>query len=121
VVSRLRRDVLDAHIPSGPYLDEFGPFTASKKVLILDTLMPDGSVQTVVWDFRVAGIVQRRAYVKTLLKQRWTARGVPPDFSREVAVEAVEFYDRPYGVRIVALDDQGQIAIDQILQPRAYE
>ncbi|MDQ3283568.1 MAG: hypothetical protein M3Q69_19370, partial [Acidobacteriota bacterium] len=107
-------------IPSGPYLDEFGAFTASSKVLIIDTLMPDGSIQTVVWDFREAGVVKRRAYLKTLLKQLWTARGVPTDFSHTVAIDAVEFDDRPYGVRILALDDRGRIAIDQILQPRAY-
>ena len=123
VVARLRRDVLDAYIPAkndSPYIDEYEGFTMTSKTLILETLLPSGASQVVVWDFRERGVVRRLAYAKSLKVSEWTARGVPNMFSDTANIDAVEFEYRPYGVRLRATDDEGQLAIDQILQPRAY-
>ena len=71
-----------------------------------------------IWDFSKPGEVLRRSY-NVGVKTDWVARGVPPEFA--VEIEAVKFAGRPYGVRIVAKDQEGRVAIDQILQPRAHE
>ncbi len=123
VVARLRRDVLDAYIPSKndtPYIDQYEGFTMSKKTLIVETLLPSGASHVVVWDFREPGVVRRHAFAKSLKVSEWTARGVPTDFSHTAQIDAVEFDKRPFGVRLMAKDRDGQLAIDQILQPRAY-
>jgi hypothetical protein len=120
VIARMRRDVVSAQAPD-PYEPEFGGFTMSSKTLILRTIVPSGGLQTVVWDFSEPGVARRHAYTSTLKESVWTARGLPNDFSSEVKLDAVEFDDRPYGVRITAKDSNGRIAIDQILQPRAHD
>jgi prepilin-type N-terminal cleavage/methylation domain-containing protein len=119
VVSKLRRDVQDA-FGSAPYPQSYGGYTQSAKTLIVQSVQENGGVQTIVWDFRTAGEVKRRAYnvgVPTV----WTSRGLPPEFSNSFEVDAVGIPGRPYGVRITARDGKGRIAIDQILQPRAHE
>lgn len=120
VMARLRKDVLDAHIQSGPYVPSAGDYEADEKTLIVATILEVGTVQTVVWDFAQPGVVQRLAFTSGLKTNTWTARGVPLDFSKEVGVSAVEFEDRPYGVRILAKDADGRVSIDQILQPRSH-
>lgn len=132
VVARLRRDVLDAHGPK-PYRSTHDGYTMSEKTLIIESVQENGGVQTVVWDFSVAGEVRRRAY-NVGVATEWVARGVPEDFSSEVLIDAAAIAKnpaspnsgappsgRPYGVRIVAKDRNGRISIDQILQPRAHE
>lgn len=123
VVARLRRDVLDAQTPPGleqPYREEFAGYANTPKTLIVDTLLRNGTVQTVVWDFTEPGVVRRIAFTGEERTSLWTARGLPPEFSKEVNFDAVYFSGRPYGVRIMATDRDGRRVIDQILQPRAY-
>ena len=117
LMGRLRKDVLDAYIPGGPY-DDFGGWTNGPKTLVVSTLLPSGANQTIVWDFSHRGFVQRHAYTASLKTSTWTARGLPEDFSATIG--AVEFDDRTPAVRIMAKDSNGKVAIDQILQPRAY-
>ena len=116
VLSRMRRDVQDAYGPQ-PYLKEIGGFRQGKKTLIVQSLQRNGGLQQIVWDFSQPGIVLRRAY-NVGVATDWRARGVPPDFN--VEIEAIKFTGRPWGVRIQATDEEGRVAIDQILQPRAH-
>ena len=119
VLSRLRRDVLDA-AGVDPYKASHDTYVASEKVLILDTMMPNGGKQTVIWDFRTPGEVRRRAY-NVGIAQDWVTRGLPPDFS-SMQIDDVEVAPgAAYGVRITAKDEKGRIAIDTIFQPRATE
>lgn len=120
VVSKLRRDVQDA-IGSNPYLPEFtsnnDKYTQGKQTLIFTTHSKEtGGSQTIVWDFRTAGEVTRRAY-NVGVPTTWKSRGLPESFE----IGSVEFIGRPYGVRIQARDGKGRLAIDQILQPRAHQ
>lgn len=117
VLSRLRRDVQDGY-GSNPYKTNFLGYEQDAKVLIIESMQPNRSLHTVVWDFREPGQVTRRAY-QVGVPTDWVARGLPPDFN--VEIEAIKFPSRPYGVRVVATDEEGRVAIDQILQPRAHE
>lgn len=119
VLSRLRRDVQDVHIgASGKiYKEEHDGFTNGSKTLIIESLQESGEIQTIVWDFSKPGQVLRRSY-DVGVSRDWVARGLPEWFDLEV--EAVLFPGRPYGVRVLATDGKGKLAIDQILQPRAH-
>lgn len=121
VIARMRRDVLDVHVPPNDkiYVDEFEGYVNGSKTLIIETELPTG-LQTIIWDFREAGVARRISY-NVGVKSEWVARGLPPDFSAGVEIKAVKFEGRPYGVRLIAKDNHGQIAIDQILQPRAHD
>jgi len=121
VIARMRKDVTDAHMPNyqTPYLPEHKEFTMDEKVLILRTLV-NGGERTIVWDFRETGVVTRYEYIGTLRTQ-WNARGVPPEFSSGVDIDAVDMTGRLYGVRLRAKDAKGMLAIDQIFQPRAHQ
>jgi prepilin-type N-terminal cleavage/methylation domain-containing protein len=119
VLSRLRRDVQDG-LGKNPYrdADPSNEFTAGKQVLIIETLTADGGAQTIVWDFREAGTVRRRAYNGPMASD-WWARGLP---SGEVLIDAVKTGPRAaWGTKVQMKDKEGRIAIDQILQPRATE
>jgi prepilin-type N-terminal cleavage/methylation domain-containing protein len=119
VLARLRRDVLDAHGRT-PYKDSYGEYTASRKVLIVETVNASGGVETVVWDFRTPREVRRRAYIVGN-PDDWVARGLPLDFSR-LEIEPIRTgTDAAWAARIRATDEKGRIAIDTILQPRATE
>lgn len=118
LITKLRRDVLDAYIHD-PYPTSFQGYTQSPKTLIVQSLQETGGVQTIVWDFRTPGQVQRHAW-NVGVPATWTARGLPEDFS-SVEVGAVGIPGRPWGVRVTARDGKGRIAIDQILQPRAHD
>lgn len=122
VIARMRRDVLDVHVPpSGTiYVGKYKEYTNGPKTLILETLLPSG-LQTIVWDFSESGVVRRIAFNVGSEASNWVARGMPEEFSAGVDIEAVEFEGRPYGVRLIAKDVNGQIAIDQILQPRTHQ
>jgi prepilin-type N-terminal cleavage/methylation domain-containing protein len=121
VIARMRRDVLDVQISSNQpiYINEHDGYVNGPKTLIIQTGLATGS-QIVVWDFSEPGLVRRVSY-NVGVKTEWVARGVPPEFSVGAAIEPVKFEGRPYGVRLIAKDTNGSIAIDQILQPRAYE
>lgn len=119
VLQRLRRDVLDAH-GKDPYRNSWDGYTASPQVLILESVQQNGSVNTIVWDFREKGVVRRRAY-NVGVATDWFARGLPEDFST-LQIDAIKTSsDAAWATRIVAKDKEGRIAIDQILQPRATE
>lgn len=119
VLARLRRDVLDGHTRR-PYRDSHDGYTSSNKVLIIDTVNNSGGYDTVVWDFRTPREVRRRAYVAGV-PQEWVARGLPADFSK-LEVDAIRTHaDAAWATRIIATDENGRIAIDTILQPRATE
>lgn len=119
VLARMRRDVLDAH-GKRPYRDEHDGYVASEKVLILESVQADGGVRTIVWDFREPGVVRRRSY-NVGVASDWWARGLPKDFA-SLRIEALKTgSDAAWATRIIATDEGGRIAIDQILQPRATE
>lgn len=119
VLARLRRDVLDAHGRT-PYKDEHDGYTASSRVLILETVNASGGVETVVWDFRGHREVRRIAYILGNADV-WVARGLPLSFGR-LEIDAVKTDDdAAWATRIMATDDRGRLAIDTILQPRATE
>lgn len=135
VIARLRHDVLDAH-GSRPYRRTHDGYTMSPTTLILETVHATGTVRMVVWDFSTPGEVRRRSYNAGALEDEWLARGVPEEFSRNFTFDAVTLAEdeevfssdasqqepqRPYGVRVLAKDSNGKVAIDQILQPRAHE
>lgn len=119
LLSRMRRDVLDAH-GKDPYRSEYEGFVQSDKTLILESLQKDGSVQMVVWDFSKPGEVLRRSW-NVGVSSDWVARGLPPSFQQGMVIDAVGIPGRPWAVRLMARDGKGNIAIDQIFQPRAHE
>ncbi len=119
VLSRMRRDVLDASSRQ-PYEKTHGEYTSSDKVLIIKTMMPNGGEQTVIWDLRTPGEVRRRAY-NVGVPEDWVSRGLPVDFST-AEIGAVKITPgSAWATRITARDEKGRIAIDTILQPRATE
>jgi len=117
VLERMKRDVQDGY-GENPYDPETPPpdYTAGPKVLILQTIEDDRRI-VVVWDFRKPGEATRVAY-NVGVATKWVARGLPPDFNVEIKTE--EIPNRPYGARIQARDGNGNLSIDQILQPRAH-
>jgi len=115
VLSRMRRDVLDA--TQGPmYPVSAGPYTQTKETLIIYVMQPSGFAETVVWDFSVEGTATRKTFNVGAQVSEWTARGLPS----KLTLDIFEIPDRPYGVRLLARDKAGQLAIDQIFQPRAH-
>jgi len=116
VLSRMRRDVLDAW-SADPYPDSQDTYTQSNKTLIVKTFI-NGGVQTIVWDFSKPGEVKRVSY-NVGVATEWLARGMPDDFA--ATLDAVETPGRPFGVRIRAIDRRGNLAVDEYLQPRAHE
>lgn len=121
VIARMRRDVLDVQIPPDKkiYLHDYKGYVNGSKTLIIQTVLPSG-LETIIWDFSESGVVRRVSY-NVGVRSEWVARGVPVDFTSAVDFGPVEFEGRPYGVRIKAKDSNGQVAIDQILQPRAHD
>jgi prepilin-type N-terminal cleavage/methylation domain-containing protein len=119
VLARMRRDVLDA-ASRQPYQKSYGTYTSSDKVLIIQTNMPNGGEQTVIWDFRTPGEVRRRAF-NVGVPDDWVARGLPLDFTN-LEIDAVKISPgSAWATRIKATDGKGRIAIDTILQPRATD
>lgn len=121
VLARIRRDVLDVQVPPNGtiYLDEWDGYKNGPKILIIETLLPTG-LQKIVWDFTEPTVVKRIAY-NVGVPTTWVAHGLPPEFTSGVELDAVKFESRVYGVRLIAKDSNGKIAIDQILQPRAHK
>jgi hypothetical protein len=115
VLSRVRRDVLDA-FGADPYPDKQDTYSQSPKTLIVTTLVGAG-LQTVVWDFSTAGEVKRISY-NVGVPTEWVARGLPDDFA--ATFDAVETPGRPYGVRVQAFDKKGMLSVDEYFQPRVH-
>lgn len=113
VLSRMRKDVLDAFGPD-PFVSH-EDYTQSPQTLVIRSVQENGGVQTVVWDFRTQGQAKRIAY-NVGVGTEWLARGVP-----QFTVDAIENGDGTYGVRVQAVDEKGKLAIDQIYQPRAHD
>lgn len=119
VLARMKRDVQDGK-GRKPYRYEFGGYTSSNKVLIVETVAATGGVETVVWDFRTPGVVRRRAYVAGEPSD-WVARGLPLEFS-QMEIDALRVAPgAAWATHIKAFDKEGRLAIDAILQPRATE
>lgn len=119
VVSKLRRDVLDA-FGGEPYPKEFRGYTQTPKTLIVQSLQESGGLQTIIWDFRTPGEVHRHAYNFGVATD-WTARGLPEDISA-LDIGAIGLKgEKTWAVRITAQDSNGRTAIDQVFQPRACE
>ncbi|MFP5245225.1 MAG: prepilin-type N-terminal cleavage/methylation domain-containing protein [Thermoanaerobaculia bacterium] len=116
VLSRLRRDVQDAH-GAEPYLNEYAGYKASSQVLILESVQPNGYTRTIVWDFRTPGSVRRREY-NVGVSRDWVQRGLPQEL-QSIKVAAVSTKAAAWACVISAYDDQGRLAIYQVLQPRA--
>ena len=115
VIARMRRDVLDA--TEGPmYPASVATYAQTKQTLIVYVMKPSGFAETVVWDFSVSEVATRKAFNVGSQVSEWTARGLPAQFT----IDIFEIPDRPYGVRLQASDRTGQLAIDQIFQPRAH-
>ena len=126
VVSRLRRDVLDATLyDSGVtpprktpmYTATVGGYSQSPQTLILYSIQPTGFAETVVWDFSVAGVATRKSFSVGAQVSEWVARGLPS----QITIDTWEIPDRPYAVRVQAKDQAGLLAIDQIFQPRSHD
>ena len=126
VISRLRRDVLDATLydaATNPpkktpmYPGSVGGYTQSPNTLIVYSVQPSGFTETVVWDFSVPGVATRKSFSVGAQVSEWVARGLPSQF----IVKTWEIPDRPYAVRIQAKDHAGLLAIDQIFQPRSHD
>ena len=113
VMARMRKDICD----STRYVGEWQGYTQTHQTLVIYTLTQGGTAETVVWDFRSAGEVHRKAWVATELRTDWVARGLP-NFTVNI-----DTYSLPTGqdaVRIQALDDQNRLAIDEIFVPRPH-
>ena len=124
VIARMRRDVLDLH-PAATgkiYVDEFQGYTNGPKTLIVQTQFTDkGGLKTIVWDLSEPTVAKRIVWNVGNVESEWAARGLPEEFSNNAKFDAVKFAGRHYAVRFIARDADGKIAIDQILQPRAYQ
>ena len=116
VLTRLRRDVMDAH-GSDPYKEEFAGYTASDRVLIVESVQPNGGVRTIVWDFRTPGTVRRREY-NVGVATNWVARGMPKDL-QNMKIGAISTKGAAWATEITGYDDHGRLAIYQVMQPRA--
>ncbi len=111
VMARLRKDVLDTTY----YPAEFQGYSQTPKTLLLYTLRQTGFAETVVYDFRAAGEVHRKAFNATQLSADWVARGVP-----EFQIGSFSLNTGQNAVRITARDEQSRIAIDEIFVPRPH-
>lgn len=114
VVSRMRRDVLDAR-GTEPYYEEFKGYERSPKMLILETVTESGA-QDVVWDFSTPGLVVRRSYNFVGDMREWKANGVPVDFT----IEWEEISGRADAIHVTAVDKEGRVAIQQVFFPRTH-
>jgi prepilin-type N-terminal cleavage/methylation domain-containing protein len=114
LISRMRRDVLDAY-GKNPFDVTIAGYTQTEKTLLLQSVQENGGIQQIIWDFRTSGVAKRTS-INVGIPTVWTANGVP-----DLMVDAVENPDGTYGVRLMATDKKGKLAIDQIFQPRAHQ
>ena len=111
VIARLRKDVYD----STEYPETYETYTMGKQTLILETLQESGFIEHVVWDFSTPGQVRRLAFNVGNQKSEWIARGLPNFKVVDYPIEG-----HPDSVRIQATDQNGRLAVDQIIQPRPH-
>lgn len=111
-VARLRKDIVDTYdYPPSPYEE----YTRGDRVLLISSIRPDGSSETVVWDFRTPGEVHRKAFIVGNLTSDWVARGMP-----QFTIAWALMPNGQNALRLTAIDTKGQIAIDEVIQPRAH-
>ena len=111
VLSRLRRDVYDSKY----FPDAWQSYTKGDQTPILYTVTSAGG-ETIVWDFRTPGQVTRHSWAANQAQPDWVARGTP--------TFTAEAYDAPNGqagLHVLAADEKGHLAIDQILIPRPHD
>jgi prepilin-type N-terminal cleavage/methylation domain-containing protein len=113
VVSRLRHDVWDTTAPYYPAA--FDRWTQGPATLLLDVLQPDGTSDTIVYDFSNDGEVTRHQYRALAEVSVWTAHATPTFKILDFPIAG-----KPDSVRIQAYDQDGKLAIDQIFQPRPH-
>ena len=110
VLARVRRDVLD----SRGFPDSEGKWKQSPKTLLLDVVADDGSPRVVVWDFSEKTLARRIELAKGEQVAAWEARAVPA-----YQIRSWEAPDGRVGVLITAKDNEGNVAVEQIVTPRA--
>ncbi len=110
VVARVRRDVLD----SRGYPATFLTYKQTPSLLILDISRADGKNRTAIYDFSIPNMARRTEYVDADLASQWTAQAVPP-----FLIDSFELPNGKTAVRLMARDDKGRLAIDEIFAPRA--
>lgn len=113
VMSRLRRDVVDAFGPD-PYPATFNEYRQSPETLIIYSILGTGFGQTIIWDFRKDGEARRTSYSVGNVVSDWVARGVP-----QFEISTFDMPSGGYAVRVRARNSKGTLAIDQIFKPRS--
>jgi hypothetical protein len=116
VLARLRKDVLSG-IGSQPFKDHFQDYDAedATNLCIIEYLNDGGFLRTVVWDFRTSGQAIRLEFNAGEPAGQWLARGVPA-----FTVERIDRGSSPDALELKAVDDRGNLAIDQIYIPRSH-
>lgn len=110
VLGRVRRDVCDTVY----YPSEFQGWEQTPRTLVLDTVDSNGQAHTIVYDFRTANEAHRRTFTATREIEHWVAHGVPA-----FRVDSPDVYGEA-AVHLTAVDDRGNVAIDQIFVPRPH-
>ena len=112
VVSRLRRDVYDAKY----FPDAWQSYAQSDQTPIMYTITSAGFGETVVWDFRKPGQVTRHSWNANQQQADWVAHGTP-----RFSTSKYEAPNGETGLHVLAVDDKGKLAIDQILIQRPHD
>ncbi|HEX7150064.1 MAG TPA: type II secretion system protein [Thermoanaerobaculia bacterium] len=119
ITSRLRADVLDAsNLAGDAFPQTFADYEKGDDVFIVQ-VWSDGSIQTVVWDFRKKDQVTRSQYRVGMLMSEWTARGTG-NLVKKFNIEE-EDASEWNGIRFKAYDKKGTLAIDQLYIPRVHD
>jgi len=109
VLARLQRDILD----STSYPTDYQTWSQSATTLLLTVPGKDGSV-VVVWDFDTPSAAKRLAFPSGGQVEEWNALAVP-----QYEIGSFEMPDGRIAVRVQSYDEQGRLAIDRIILPRA--
>jgi len=120
VVSRVRKDVLDACGDCNPFPESLGgtEWSRGDRVLIVETMTDAGGDVYAVWDFSKPGEVTRMTFIANQEQSRWTAHGTPA-FTVSY-IPPPEIKKDPDAIEIKANDDKGKLGIDQVYFPRAH-
>jgi prepilin-type N-terminal cleavage/methylation domain-containing protein len=111
VVSRIRRDVIDAV----DYGDPFSEYAQSDKILILRTAGAHGS-GAIVWDLREPNSVRRIEFHGEKIVAEWQARQT---LRFEIDSWLRSGTSAPYYVRLLGYDTNDNLIVDQLFVPRA--
>ncbi len=111
LVARVRRDVYD----SVSYPLAFDTYSQSPTTLIVSQVEPDGTVETIVYDFSKAKFVTRSLFRGPVLAETWKAGGLP-----EFRVASFDMPEGMVGVRLTARNEKGETIVDRVFQPRVH-